>query len=188
MEVGKNCSSVWLDRKVALTLDVSHRSVEIAARPFSPTVSDSNKTFTLDPASNLSYNTTYKLKVTTDAKDSAGNALASDYTHSTGFTTSSTPDTTAPTVSSSNPADSDTSVAVNSTIAVTFSEAMDTTTVTTNTSNTTCSGSLQVSSDSFSTCVQMVSSPLASNSNKTFTVTPSSSLSFSTTYKIKVEF
>ena len=53
----------------------------------------SNKTFTIDPASNLSYNTTYKVKVTTDAKDSAGNALASAYTHSSGFTTASTPDT-----------------------------------------------------------------------------------------------
>ena len=94
----------------------------------SPSVSNSNKTFTLDPASNLSYNTTYKVKVTTDAKDSAGNALASAYTHSTGFTTSSTPDTTAPTVSTS-PSDSATSVS--STIAVTFSEAMDTTSVTT---------------------------------------------------------
>ena len=153
----------------------------------STSISNSNKTFTLNPASNLSYETTYKVKVTTDAKDSGGNALASAYTHSTGFTTSSTPDTTAPTVSSSSPADSATPpVSVRSTIAVTFSEAMDTTTVTTNTSNTTCSGTLQVSSDSFSSCVQMSSSPSVSNSNKTFTVTPSSNLSSSTTYKIRV--
>ena len=78
----------------------------------STSISNSNKTFTLDPASNLSYDTTYKVKVTTDAKDSAGNALASAYTHSTGFTTSSTPDTTAPTVYSSSPADATTSVAI----------------------------------------------------------------------------
>ena len=152
----------------------------------STSISNSNKTFTLNPASNLSYETTYKVKVTTDAKDSAGNALASAYTHSTGFTTSSTLDTTAPTVSSSSPADSASSVAPNTSLTVTFSEAMDTTTITTNTSNTTCSGSLQVSSDSFSTCVQMSASPSLSNSNKTFTVTPSSNLSSSTTYKIRV--
>ena len=54
----------------------------------SPTASDSNKTFTLNLASNLASDTTFKLKVTTDAKDSAGNALASAYTHSSGFTTS----------------------------------------------------------------------------------------------------
>ena len=152
----------------------------------SPIASDSNKTFTLNPASNLSYETTYKVKVTTDAKDSAGNALASAYTHSTGFTTSSTPDTTAPTVSSSSPADSATSVSVSSTIAVTFSEAMNTTTVTTNTSNTTCSGSLQISSDNFSSCVQMSSTPSISNSYKTFTVTPSSDFTAIKTYKIRI--
>ena len=63
---------------------------------------------------------------------------------------------------------------------------MDTTLVTTNSSNTSCSGTFQVSSDSFSTCVQMNSSPSVSNSNKTFTVTPSDNLSYSTTYKIRV--
>jgi hypothetical protein len=152
----------------------------------SPSATDSNKIFSIDPASNLSYNTTYKVKVTTDAKDSTGNELASAYTHATGFTTTNYTDTTAPTFSSSSPADSASSVSVSSTIAVTFSEAMKTTTVTTNTSNTTCSGSLQVSSDSFSTCVQMSASPTISNLYKTFTVTPSDSLTESTTYKISI--
>jgi hypothetical protein len=152
----------------------------------SPSVSNSNKTFTLDPASNLSYNTTYKVKVTTDAKDTAGNALTSSYTHSAGFTTSSTPDTTAPTVSSISPTDSQSEVSTTENISVTFSEAMDTTSVTTNTSNTSCSGSFQLSSDNFSSCVQMSSSPTTSNSNKTFTVDPSSDLSLSSTYKIIV--
>ena len=95
-------------------------------------------------------------------------------------------DTTAPTVSSTYPADSGTSVLVGSSISVTFSEMMDNTSVTTNTSNTSCSGTFHVSSDSFSTCVQMSSSPIVSNSDKTFTVTPSSSLSYSTTYIIRV--
>jgi len=95
-------------------------------------------------------------------------------------------DTTALTVSSTYPADSGTSVLVGSSISVTFSEMMDNTSVTTNTSNTSCSGTFHVSSDSFSTCVQMSSSPIVSNSDKTFTVTPSSSLSYSTTYIIRV--
>ena len=95
-------------------------------------------------------------------------------------------DTIAPTVSSISPADSDTSVLVTSSISVTFSEIMDNTSVTTNTSDTSCSGTFQVSSDSFSTCVQMSSSPTISNSYKTFTVEPSSSLSRTTTYKIRV--
>ena len=92
-------------------------------------------------------------------------------------------DSTGPTVSSTSPSNSATSViAQNSTISVTFSEAISTSTITTNTS---CSGSFQVSSDGFSNCLQMSSAPVASNSNKTFTVSPSSMLASNTTYKIR---
>ena len=95
-------------------------------------------------------------------------------------------DTTAPTVSSISSTDSQTGVSISENISVTFSEAMDTASVTTNTSDTSCSGSFQLSSDTFSTCVQMSSSPSSSNSDKTFTVDPSSNLSYATSYKIRV--
>ena len=147
----------------------------------SPTVSNSSQAFTVTPSSNLSVLTTYKIRVTTGVKDSNDNTLSSQYETSNGFTTG-----TPPTVSSTSPADSDTSVSLNRIIAVTFSEAMDSASVTTNTSGTTCSGTLQVSSDSFSTCIQMSSFPTVSNSYQTFTVTSSSNLSVSTAYKIRV--
>jgi len=51
-----------------------------------PSSSD-NKTFTLAPSDNLSFYTTYKINVTTGARDLAGNNLASDNTTSNGFTT-----------------------------------------------------------------------------------------------------
>ena len=54
-----------------------------------PVSSNSNKTFTLDPYDNLTYSTTYKTKVTTGIKDTAGNALNSQYETSSGFTISS---------------------------------------------------------------------------------------------------
>ena len=95
-------------------------------------------------------------------------------------------DAIAPTVSSISPTDNQSGVSVSDNITVTFSEAMDNTSVTTNTDNTTCSGTLRVSSDNFSTCVQMSSSPSSSNSGKTFTVDPSSNLTFATTYKTRV--
>ena len=60
-----------------------------------------------------------------------------------------TTDTTAPTVSSIYPTDNQIGVSVSGNISVTFSEAMDTTYVTTNTSNSSCSGSVQLSSDDF---------------------------------------
>ena len=71
-------------------------------------------------------------------------------------------------------------------IYVYFSEAMDTTSITTNTSGTSCSGTFQLSSDSFSNCIQMSSSPSVSNTNKIFTFDPSSNLSDGIVYKIRV--
>jgi alpha-tubulin suppressor-like RCC1 family protein len=54
-----------------------------------PVSSNSNKTFTLDPYDNLTVSTTYKTRVTTGVKDTAGNTLSSQYETSSGFTTSS---------------------------------------------------------------------------------------------------
>ena len=51
-----------------------------------PSSSD-NITFTLAPSDNLSFKITYKIKVTTAARDLAGNNLASDNTTATGFET-----------------------------------------------------------------------------------------------------
>ncbi len=52
-----------------------------------PTSSNSNKTFTLDPYDNLTRETTYITRVTTGVKDTAGNALSSQYETSSGFKT-----------------------------------------------------------------------------------------------------
>jgi uncharacterized delta-60 repeat protein len=145
----------------------------------SPTTSNSNKTFTVTPSSSLSYGTNYKLRLTNSIKDVSEKIISNQYTTPTGFTTEIY-------VTSTSPADSDSEVSVSTTISTTFSETMNTSSLTANTSGTSCSGTIQVSSDNFSTCVQMSSSPVASNSNKTFTVTPSSILSYTTTYKIRV--
>ena len=101
--------------------------------------------------------------------------------------TTTTTDTTAPTISSMSPTDNQSGGSISGNISVTFSETMNPTAVTTNTSDYSCSGTLQVSSDSFSTCVKMSSSPSVSNSYKTFTVSPYGNLSFSTTHKIRVK-
>ena len=95
-------------------------------------------------------------------------------------------DTTPPKVSSSSPSDGDTSVSITSNVSVTFSETMDTSSVTTNTLDTSCFGTFQVSSDGFTSCLQMSSSPTSSNSDKTFTITPEDNLSYSTIYRIRI--
>ena len=95
-------------------------------------------------------------------------------------------DTTAPTVCSVYPPDNQNGVSITENIRVTFSKAMNTTSVTTNILDTTCSGSFQLSYNNFSNCVQMSSSPSSSNYDMTFTVDPSNNLSHSTNYKIRV--
>ena len=53
-----------------------------------------NKKFTLEPADNLSYFTTYKVRVTTGVKDALENQMTSQYTHATEFRTSAFPSST----------------------------------------------------------------------------------------------
>ncbi len=100
---------------------------------------------------------------------------------------SSSSDTTAPTVSSvTTTADNQSSVSITDNITVTFSEAMDTSFVSTTTSDTTCAGTIRVSSNNFSSCVKMSSEPVSSNSNRTFTLNPYDNLTRLTTYKTRV--
>ena len=95
-------------------------------------------------------------------------------------------DTTAPTISSVSPIDNSTYNSPATTVSVTFSEKMATGSVTTNTSDTSCSGSFQLSSDNFTTCVKMSATPSASDNNMAFTATPAENLSNGTTHKLRI--
>ena len=53
----------------------------------SPSNSNSNKTFTVTPSSNLSRNSTYKIRLTTGIQDSSGNTLKEQWTMGNGFST-----------------------------------------------------------------------------------------------------
>src|SRR5207249_3317510 len=112
--------------------------------------------------------TTYTATITTGVKDLAGNAMTANYVWT--FTTI-VPDTTPPTVASTNPANGATGVTVNSPITATFSEAVQSSTVSSTTftlkdsSNNAVTGTVSLSPD-----------------GKTATFTPSSNLAASTTY------
>ncbi|GIT08331.1 MAG: hypothetical protein CM1200mP30_19610 [Pseudomonadota bacterium] len=73
-------------------------------------------------------------------------------------------DTSAPNFFSISPTDNQTGVATTENISVTFSDAMDSKSITTNTDKLPAMGNLMVSSDNFSTCVQMAS--LINTANK----------------------
>jgi hypothetical protein len=129
-------------------------------------VTYTGSTATFTPTVALDANTVYTGTVTTAAKDVAGNALASNFTWS--FTTAAAADVTPPTVLSVLPAVNATSVDAGSKPAVTFSEVMDATSITSSTftlkhGTTAVTGSV-------------------SCSGTTATFTPSSALAGSTIY------
>jgi len=137
----------------------------------SGTVSYGGTTATFTPSGNLSYSTTYTVTITTGVKDSAGNAMVSNYVWT--FSTGTVSDTTPPTVSSVSPVNNATSVAVNGSISAVFSEAMNATTITASTltlkdgNNNAVSGTV-------------------SYNGTTATFTPSTSLNYSTTYTVTI--
>ena len=121
-----------------------------------------------------------------DEKEEHSETSVTTSDNQTSDNTTTTSDTTAPTVEAISPTDNQSGVSITDNISVTFSEAMNTNLVTTNTSNSSCSGSIQLSSDNFSSCVQMSGSPTISNSYKTFVADPSDNLSYYTNYKIRL--
>ena len=85
---------------------------------------------TFNPTSVLSVNTVLTAKITTAAKDLAGNALAAEKVWS--FTTGALPDTTPPTISFTTPF-SHHELPINENVSITFDEAMDIATITSST-------------------------------------------------------
>lgn len=91
---------------------------------------------------------------------------------------------TPPTVVSTSPAEAQTAVAAATSSSVTFSEPMDVASIT-GTTTTTCTGSVQLSSDGFASCVALTGAPTTSD-DTTFTFTPAAALDSAVTYRIRV--
>jgi len=126
------------------------------------------------PTSALTPGTGYTLTVTTGVNDAAGNALAA--TTASSFTTTASADAAAPTVTAVSPANGTSGVPVNSTVTVTFSEAMDPTTITGTTFN------LRVTSSS----AAVAGSINYNSTTRVATFTPTASLTAGTGYTVTV--
>jgi predicted RNA-binding protein with TRAM domain len=92
------------------------------------TVTYSGNTASFTPNNPLSSGAVYTATITTDAKNTTGTALATNYVWN--FTTVVAESATAPTVTSTDPANNDTGVALNKVIKATFSQAMNPATIT----------------------------------------------------------
>jgi hypothetical protein len=170
-----NATSVVLTSGVTVTFSEAMNSTTINSTTFTlkqgsaiigGTVSYSGTNATFTPSAVLSGSTLYTGTITTGAKDAAGNALTANYVWS--FTTAVPSDGTAPTVISVTPSSNAVSVAVNIKPAVTFSEAMTASSIT-STTFTLKQGSTVVAGT-------------VSYSGTTATFTPSADLSGNTVY------
>lgn len=105
----------------------------------------------------------------------------------TPVTPTPTTDTTAPTIVSITPADNTTGIDTGTSIIIEFNEAMDASTITGNTADGTCIGTIQISNDTFSNCWGFTAGTATpSNGDKTFTFTPFGGLDASSNYLIKI--
>jgi hypothetical protein len=143
----------------------------------SPSLDPNGKTARITPASSLLYSTTYRIQVTTAARDTAGTALAATFVMSSGFTTVTAP-ATPPVVSSTNPIDGATGVAPGIQPTVTFSEALLASSVT--------AASVQLLAPDGSAVPQGAGSPFLDAPGTTVTIIPAAPLAVGTTYRVRV--
>jgi len=133
-------TGVFLNTKINATFSGAVDSASITTATFivkqgatvvPGTVAFTPVTAVFTPTGNLTANTVYTATITTGVKDPAGKPLASDYAWN--FTTGVALDVTAPTVIDTINANGATGVPLNTKAGATFSEAMDSTTITTST-------------------------------------------------------
>jgi methionine-rich copper-binding protein CopC len=127
---GASSIAVNADIKLTFSEKMDAASVTVTSDPNSDLGEASwnaeANTVTFDPPANLEVSSAYTLSIS--GKDVAGNALAATSVQFTTAGDSNPPpvaDTTAPRMVSSSPANDASGIAINSNIAVTFSEAMD---------------------------------------------------------------
>ncbi|HEY5468924.1 MAG TPA: Ig-like domain-containing protein [Bacteroidales bacterium] len=126
--IGSKISAVFSVAMNPSTITTTNFTLMNGTTVVAGAVAYSGTTATFTPAANLLTATTYSGKITVTATNADGLGLAKDYNWS--FTTGGVPDVTKPTVVSTDPSSNATGVLLNKAIVVTFSKAMDATTVT----------------------------------------------------------
>jgi hypothetical protein len=109
------------------TINTSTVLVKRGSETVAGTATYTGTAATFTPTTDFQPNTVYAITLTTGAKDLAGNAIASNLV--TSFTTGSAADTMLPMVNAMNPLNDATGIARNKNLSLTFSEAMDQTTI-----------------------------------------------------------
>src|SRR5450759_2631640 len=129
--VNSNISAIFSVPMTTSTINATTFTLKQGSTAVPGAVTYAGTTATFTPAANMAANLIYTATITTGAKNTAGDALASNYTFS--FTTGGLADNTKPTSISTDPATTATGVALNKVIAFTFSKPMDPSTITSST-------------------------------------------------------
>ena len=111
------------------TINTSTFTLKQGTTVISGSVSYTGSTATFSPSASLTANTNYTATISTGAEDPAGNALLKEYVWS--FTTGAAPDVAPPTIIATDPINASTNVALDKKITATFSEVMNSSTITT---------------------------------------------------------
>lgn len=125
---GTKASVTFSEIVDASTLNTSTFTLKQGSTSVTGSVTCAGTVATFTPAVSLTGNTVYTCTLTTGVKDVSGNAMAAGYTWS--FTIAVPVDVTPPTVTSVNPGNSATGVAVNTAITAMFSEAINSSLIT----------------------------------------------------------
>jgi len=149
-------------------------------------VGNGRHSFLFQPVSLLAPSSEFAVKITRTVRSGEGQALEAEYTSAGYFTSGSLSDTTAPLVTVVAPYSLYSRIPVNTGFMVMFSEAMGISTMTAATSGTECSGSVQLTSDGFLTCVRLRRDPEPSGNFRAFVITPAENLETNRAYKLKI--
>ncbi len=171
--VNNNTVKLYVDAGTADQVDIG-TDTEVASTVTLENNGSSTKIY-INPVANLSNSGNYIYRISTSVKDLAGNALAANADYD--FTTvASTADVTPPTISSTTPthASAQTGVAITVAPTITFSEAIAPATVTATT--------VYISTSATDNTGIVTANVAMANGNTSVTITPASSLAYSTAY------
>lgn len=141
--------------------------------------------FTVFPAAPLSASTAYRIRLTTGVRDLSGNGLASALV--TNFSSGTGAENSAFSILSITPANGATGIAVTTSITIAFAAGryVDAASIAVNMTDSTCSGSIQLSADNFGNCIPLIVLFVGPDFENVG-LRVASPLQNSTTYKIRV--
>ncbi|MDV6234520.1 Ig-like domain-containing protein [Leptospira ellisii] len=173
-----NCSGT-----IQVSSDDFATCVRMNSAPVSPS-GGNHSIFQVTPAALFTTNTQYKLRIDKTVSDESGNEMPETVVKN--FTTSASADITAPLVQTTLPTQGDFLVGTGTSVAFQFNEPMDPASLTVNTVDGVCTGSIQFTEANSNVCRRMIAQPVFFNGNRGFSIKPAATLLPTREYTVKI--